>query len=62
MYFILRNLSRHLYNQDKYEGNFRYIHSRIREYAESISFYRSESQEKNNSVSTYEISFICLQD
>ncbi|GIQ85917.1 hypothetical protein KIPB_007668 [Kipferlia bialata] len=33
------------YRQQEKEGSFRYSHSRAREYAESIAFYRGESEE-----------------
>lgn len=49
MRYIVSNLSQRLFAQDKYEGNFRYIHSRIRTYSESISFYHSEAVEWINS-------------
>eukprot|EP01124_Arcella_intermedia_P005138 TRINITY_DN13010_c0_g1_i1.p1 TRINITY_DN13010_c0_g1~~TRINITY_DN13010_c0_g1_i1.p1 ORF type:complete len:1235 (-),score=234.51 TRINITY_DN13010_c0_g1_i1:22-3726(-) len=47
-YFLLKKLAKVTFFQDQMEGNFRYSHARIREYAESIAFYGGEEMEKKN--------------
>lgn len=41
-------ISQFTFSQSKFEGNFRYAHARIRNYAESIAFYNGEEQEIAN--------------
>lgn len=37
-----------IYEKDGAEGNFRYAHARIREYSESMMFYKADATEKAN--------------
>jgi ABC-type uncharacterized transport system fused permease/ATPase subunit len=49
MYIILRpqikEITRLTFQQNKYEGNLRFSHTRIRTFAESIAFYGGETKE-----------------
>jgi ABC-type uncharacterized transport system fused permease/ATPase subunit len=41
------------YVQSQLEGNFRYSHARLRNYAESIAFYNGEAQESASIIIDY---------
>lgn len=45
--FIMSPLSKFVSRQEKLEGNFRYMHLRIRENSESIAIYRGANKELN---------------
>ena len=50
---VLPPISRAVYKKDKHEGDFRYAHSRIRDYAESMTFFDSSGVEKQNANSIF---------
>eukprot|EP01125_Pyxidicula_operculata_P015082 TRINITY_DN5097_c1_g2_i2.p1 TRINITY_DN5097_c1_g2~~TRINITY_DN5097_c1_g2_i2.p1 ORF type:complete len:1244 (-),score=197.46 TRINITY_DN5097_c1_g2_i2:64-3795(-) len=48
-YFMLvKPLAKYTFKQNQVEGDFRYAHARVRDYAESIALYKGEDMERKN--------------
>uniref|UniRef100_A0A6B2KX08 ABC transporter domain-containing protein n=1 Tax=Arcella intermedia TaxID=1963864 RepID=A0A6B2KX08_9EUKA len=51
---LLKPLAKYTFEQERLEGDFRYAHARIRDYAEAISFYEGEPMEKAHALTAFE--------
>eukprot|EP01125_Pyxidicula_operculata_P018917 TRINITY_DN6788_c0_g1_i1.p1 TRINITY_DN6788_c0_g1~~TRINITY_DN6788_c0_g1_i1.p1 ORF type:complete len:1233 (-),score=208.85 TRINITY_DN6788_c0_g1_i1:50-3292(-) len=52
--FLFKPLAKYVFMQDHVEGDFRYAHARIREFCESIAFYKGQDMERRNAEKTLE--------
>lgn len=46
--FLLIPVAKSIFKKDASEGDFRHGHARIREYSESMMFYKADETERNN--------------
>mmetsp|Transcript_7472 Transcript_7472/g.28009 ORF Transcript_7472/g.28009 Transcript_7472/m.28009 type:complete len:1367 (-) Transcript_7472:1856-5956(-) len=50
---IMPTITKSVYRMDEHEGYFRYAHARVREYAESMTFFRADRKERHYIESSF---------